>query len=54
MTAAIYQLSRGFEVWVWLCTDHLAKRKRKGWEVKERREPPHPLTCDDCKRKAKA
>jgi hypothetical protein len=47
--AAIYQLDRGFSVWAWLCADHLKARQAAGWEVKERRPAPHPITCDDCK-----
>lgn len=45
---AIYKLDKGTDWWCWLCPRHLAKRKRSGFEVKERREPPHALTCDDC------
>ncbi len=46
----IYQLDRGTPIWVWLCDDHLATRKAAGFDVKESKEPPHPLTCDDCER----
>lgn len=52
----IYQLDRGFSVWVWLCTPHVEARTKvslpdsERWDVKERRVPKHPLTCDDCPR----
>jgi hypothetical protein len=44
----IYQLSRGFELWCWLCPKCLAHKKANGWEVKADKDPPHPLACDDC------
>ena len=48
MSVKIYQLDRNFPLWVWLCEKCLAARKAKGWDVKETREPPHDLACDDC------
>lgn len=50
MTAAIYQLSRGYEIWTWLCEKHLKAKRAEGFEVKEKREPKHELKCDACKR----
>lgn len=47
---AIYCLDRGFSLWVWLCGKHLKARQKAGWERKETRPAPHPLTCDDCRR----
>lgn len=44
----IYQLSRAFETWVWLCRKCLWARKTAGWEIKESKAPPHPVNCDDC------
>ena len=44
----IFSLDRAYQIWVWLCAAHLAARKAAGWIVKETREPPHALTCDDC------
>jgi hypothetical protein len=50
-TAAIYLLDRGMGIWLWLCPECVAKRADDGWAVKERREPPHELDCEDCKRR---
>ncbi len=47
----IYQLTRGFEVWCWLCSKCLKARKKAGWEVKTDKSPPYALECDDCKAK---
>ena len=44
----IYELSRGFDVFVWLCSKCVTLRLDLGWAVKNRKEPPHPLRCDDC------
>ncbi len=44
----IYQLDGPFAIWVWLCGKHVEARKAKGWVVKESRDPPHELMCDDC------
>ena len=52
----IYQLDRGFPIWIWLCAEHLAVRTdeklsvKERWFVKEKRTPTIPLTCDDCPR----
>jgi hypothetical protein len=48
---AIYQLAREWDFWTWLCDPCLEERMGQRWQVRERREPPHPLTCDDCRRK---
>ena len=47
---AIYRLNRAYEVWQWLCPKHLAARLDDGWDVKERKNPPHELRCDDINR----
>jgi len=39
-------LDRGYSVWGWLCSKHLALRLSQGWELKEERDPPHELKCD--------
>ncbi len=44
----IYELDRGFSLWVWLCPACLEARELLGWEVKESRPAIVPLTCDDC------
>lgn len=45
----IVQLSRGFELWFWLCPKCLKAKQRDGWELKESKNPPHDdLPCDDC------
>lgn len=49
---SIYLLDRGFTVWHWLCSKHLADRVTAGWLVKETKPAPHELTCDDCRREA--
>lgn len=46
MSVRIYQLSRGFELWQWLCPKHLQLREMQGWEVKQDKDPPHELLCD--------
>lgn len=44
----IYRLDNGGLDWpYWLCGRHLAKRKLDGWSVKEDRDAPHELACDD-------
>ncbi len=44
----IYLLDRGQGSWpAWLCGRHLAKRKLDGWDVKESKDAPHGLQCDD-------
>lgn len=50
MNARIYKLMRGVDVWVWLCTKHLARRKANGWDVLEQKDPPtaEGLPCDEC------
>lgn len=48
MNVAIYKLTKGFDVWVWCCTECLERRKAAGWDVLETRVAPHVLTCDDC------
>lgn len=47
---AIYQLMRGFDIFIWLCDGCLAKRVAAGWEVRNRKEPPHEIRCQDCPR----
>jgi hypothetical protein len=31
----------------WLCSRHLERRKKQGYEVKVAIDPPHELVCDD-------
>lgn len=45
----IVQLSRGVEIWFWLCSEHLEQKEAQGWEVKDVKVPLHPLTCQVCK-----
>lgn len=47
----IIEMDRGFSVVSWLCPKHIAARKRKGWDEKWRKPPPHELACEDCPRK---
>ena len=51
MSVAIYSITLGCDVWIWLCEDCLEARQLKGWMVKERKEPPHRLPCQDCEEK---
>lgn len=44
----IYKIGRAFDLWVWLCGACLGKRLAAGWDKRETKEPPHPITCDDC------
>lgn len=46
---SIVHLDRGFSLWRWLCPRHIKAAKAKGWELKEKRKPPHELPCDMCK-----
>lgn len=46
----IYSLDRAYQLWLWLCPRHLRARQAAGWTVKERKDPPHELLCDDCRR----
>ena len=48
---AIVLLDRGCGVWQWLCADCLVRKISEGWVVKERREPPHKLDCETCRRR---
>jgi hypothetical protein len=48
-TVRIFQLSKGFEVWFWLCPSCLEAKKADGWDVKASVAPPHNLTCDGCR-----
>jgi hypothetical protein len=44
----IYKITKGCDLWRWLCRKHLAARKDDGWSVQDRRKAQHGLTCDDC------
>ena len=46
----IYQLVERFDWWTWLCDACLKKWKTAGWMERAAKEPPHPLTCDECGR----
>jgi hypothetical protein len=46
MNVAIYLLSRGFDVWQWLCPKHLEAAKNAGWEVRSEKPGKPWLTCD--------
>lgn len=49
MSVAIFKLIERFEWCAWLCPRHLAEWIERGWQVRERKEPPHDgLTCVDC------
>lgn len=49
MIVAIYKLTRAFDWWSWLCDGCRETLIAKGWQPRERKKAPHPLTCDDCK-----
>ena len=49
MNAEIVQIDRAFALWLWLCPPHTARREAQGYQIKVRKEPPHPLPCDDCR-----
>lgn len=44
----IVLLSRGFDVWCWLCARCLKAREKQGWEVRASKVPPRELPCEDC------
>lgn len=44
----IYKLAKATDVYVWLCEKCFKARLKKGWELRERKEPPHVLDCQDC------
>lgn len=50
MTVRIYKLTRGCDVWHWLCDAHLAKRLADPGTTKSaEKDPPHELPyCGDC------
>lgn len=48
---SIYKLGRAVDLWLWLCSKHLASRTAEGWELREGpKTPPHPINCQDCPR----
>jgi len=49
----IFSIDRQYQMWSWLCPSHLAARVADGWIVKETKEPPHVISCDDCRREAR-
>ena len=48
LPGVIVKLTRAFDVWRWLCPRHIELARLKGWALKERREPPHALPCEEC------
>lgn len=44
---AIFELARDVDWWTWLCPRHLAEWEARGWQIRERKEAPHALTCDE-------
>lgn len=52
MTVGIYEIDRGYAIWIWLCQKHLDARRKDGWVVKTRKKPKHDLACDDCRRES--
>jgi len=46
----IYTMDRAFSWVTWLCPACRDLWKRNGWTEKGAKEPPHPLTCDECGR----
>lgn len=51
---AIYEVSREWTTWVWLCTErHVAARKDAGWTVKRVDGPPVDR-CTDCELETQA
>lgn len=48
MPVLIYKLSKATEVWMWLCGGCFKSKLKDGWELREKRSPPHELKCDSC------
>ncbi len=48
MSVKILKLSRGFDRYAWLCDPCVKAAEEKGWDVRGRKTPPHPLKCDEC------
>lgn len=44
----IYQLDREFSWYVWLCPAHVKAWFSRGWQLRGRKTPPHPIPCSDC------
>jgi hypothetical protein len=51
---AIYLITRAYDLWCWLCPKHVAARTNEGWTVKQRKEPPHELACEDCPKRKRS
>lgn len=43
----IVKLSRGTEIFFWLCPAAIKARETKGWFTVDVKKPPHELRCDD-------
>lgn len=48
----IVMLSRGIDAWFWLCAECLEGMEAQGWELRQVKQSPHPLTCQACKERA--
>lgn len=44
----IYQLARECDWWTWLCEPCLRCQEASGWQKRDTKPAPHPLTCDHC------
>ena len=49
-TEKIYQLDGGGGVGLWLCDNPREARVAANGTLKESKDPPHPVGCDDCRR----
>jgi hypothetical protein len=42
----LLESAKGVQTYVWLCDDCLLKRTH--WTIREGKDPPHVLPCNDC------
>lgn len=43
----LLKLQREFDWWAWLCPVALARWEARGWTIREEKDPPHGLSCDE-------
>lgn len=48
MSVRIYKLARDVDWWTWLCDRCHGLWLSRGWQIREAKDPPHGLTCDEC------
>ncbi len=49
MSVRLYKLNKAVEIYFWLCPVALAAKQAGGWEIREDKDPPHGLSCDEAR-----